>query len=228
MIAAGFICYTGISKNIFENDFLKNLCYTLHWQSPSLYTIQKRISDSSKRLYESCFNYLARQASVTLIVYLWTDISKRCSISFAACSPSGMICFLSYVQCKQESWSVSFINQQCQDMIQVLQQHQIHVGLVYFDDYMFFDTMKNALLWNNQFLPITGNTIAWCSELLSSLFTYPSFMATKQNVERPDSSSSLDHLRVCRHPEEVARIGAVPSESASDRAGVVLPVFCDP
>ena len=182
VIAAGFICSAAISKNIFENEFLKNLCYTLHWQSPSLYTVQKRITDSSKRITDACFQYLSQQVSVTLMVYLWTDISKRCSISFAACSPSGTLCFLNYVQCKQENWSVSFITQQCMEMLQVLQNRQVHVGMIYFDDPVFFDTIKNTFSANGPVLPITGNTIAWCSELLTSIFTYPDFMGAKQSV----------------------------------------------
>lgn len=151
-------------------------------QPPSLYTVQKRITDASKRISDACFQYLAQQVSVTLVAYLWTDISKRCSLSFAACSPSGTLCFLSYMQCKQEGWSVAFIAQQCLEMLQLLQSRQIRVGMLYFDDAVFFDTLKSTFASNGPALPITGNTLAWCAELLTSIFTYPDFMGAKQSV----------------------------------------------
>ena len=77
---------------------------------------------------------------------------------------------------------MAFIAQQCLEMLQLLQSRQIRVGMLYFDDAVFFDTLKSTFASNGPALPITGNTLAWCAELLTSIFTYPDFMGAKQSV----------------------------------------------
>ena len=109
MLAAGFVCSSTVTRNIFENDFLKNLCFTLHWQAPSLYVIQKKIAEVSSRLSEAALRYLSQQSAVTLIVYPWVDINKRSSLTFVACTPTNTIVFLSHISSKADNWNHIFI-----------------------------------------------------------------------------------------------------------------------
>ena len=183
-LAAGFICSTGVSRSIFDNEFLRNLCFSLHWQPPSLYTIQKRITDFSKLIRSNIDSFLSSQQAVTLIVYPWVDINKKYTVSYLACSSTGILMFFNTVYCNQDSWCTGTAFQQVQTVIQSLKERNIHVTMVYYDETLSFEDCKLFFQQNsdNSFLPVIGNTVEWCKNTLSLIFSHSSFLNIKQIV----------------------------------------------
>lgn len=184
MLAAGFVCSSAVTKNIFDNDFLKNLCFTLHWQPPSAYVIQKKIAEISNRLSETTLEYLRQQSAVTLIVYPWVDINKRSSLSFVACTPSSQLVYLSHITSKADNWNQYFIVEQIQQAVSLLRSQNVNVSQLYLDDCFLFDQIKEVLVLDPQLssFPLLGNTIEWCQDLLNTLFSFPLLMGIKQSV----------------------------------------------
>ena len=184
MLAVGYVCSTGATKRVYENDFLKNLAFSLHWQPPSMYLIQKRLTDISKQLYDSIITSCTKESSVTLIVYPWMDINKKCTVSYIIYTSNDMLCFLAHYICKQENWSIMFIHMQTQQVLQMLSDHNINVSLIIFDDLELYDEVGDGFIQDENYglIPYMLNTIQLCDDLLTSLFSIPYFMGMKQCV----------------------------------------------
>ena len=184
-LATGFICSTGVSRSIFDNEFLRNLCFSLHWQPPSLYTIQKKIGDFSKQIRSNIDSYLSSQQAVTLIVYPWVDINKKYTVSYIACSSTGILMFFNTVYCNQDSWCTGNAFQQIQSVLQSLKEKNIHVTMVYYDETLSFEDCRLFFQQSNEYsyLPIIGNTVEWCRNTLSLIFSHSSFINIKQSVD---------------------------------------------
>ena len=85
----------------------------------------------------------------------------------------------------QEMWSVQYIFQQTQEMIQELQDMSIRITMVYYDDISTFDAFKKFLQNDTHFktLPCMGNITHWSKDLLSVLFSHESLQEIKQLVD---------------------------------------------
>ena len=180
----GFVSSSGNSKTIFENDFLKNLCFTFHWQPPSSYTIQKKIVEFSQSIRKKIYETFRSKSSATLIVYPWSDLSKRATLSFLLIAPTGLISYLKTIPVSQEMWSVQYIFQQTQEIIQDLRDLGIRITMVYYDDISTFNAFKKFLQndTHSRSLPCMGNLTHWSKDLLSVLFSHESLQEIKQFV----------------------------------------------
>lgn len=184
LLACGFICSSGVSRSVFDNDFLNNLCYSLRWQAPSLYVVQKKITDFSKLIRSRIEEFLCNQSSISLIVYPWMDISKRFSLSYLACTSTGVITFLSTSHYSQESWSNTFIFQNIQNVIRELRQKHIYVRMILYDELSFFGVFRTNFYQLPEFKSISfiGNMGDCLKDGLSTIFTHPSLLNMKQYV----------------------------------------------
>lgn len=184
MLAVGYICSSGSTKRVYENDFMKNLAFSLHWQPPSMYIIQNKIKELSLKLHDTAFDSFQKEDSVTLIVYPWMDINKKCTISFILSSASSIQYFLSHSYCKPEEWNTSFILLETSRMIDLLAENHIYISLLLFDNVMLFDELVDAFpqVLPHISIPCIFDSIQLCNDILSSFFSSPSLLSLKQTV----------------------------------------------
>ena len=66
----------------------------------------------------------------------------------------------------------------------MLHEHNVAVSLFYFDDCSMFDQFRDIVAMSPQLgqIPVIGNTMEWCQDLLNTLFSFPSLMGMKQSV----------------------------------------------
>lgn len=112
------------------------------------------------------------------------DISKRFSLSYLACTSNGVISFLSTSHYSQESWSNTFIFQNIQNVIRELQQKQVYVRTILYDELSFFDVFRTSFYQLPEFksMSFIGNMGDCLKDGLSTIFTYPSLLNMKQYV----------------------------------------------
>ena len=158
MLAVGYICSSGSTKRVYENDFMKNLAFSLHWQPPSMYIIQNKIRELSAKLHTTAFDLFQKEPSVTLIVYPWMDINKKCTLSFILMESS--------------------------HMIDLLAENNIYVSLLQFDNMAMFDDLVGAIpqVLPHISIPFLYDSIQLCNDILSPFFSESSLISLKQTV----------------------------------------------
>mgnify|MGYP007129816990 FL=1 len=184
MLAVGYICSSGSTKRVYENDFMKNLAFSLHWQPPSMYIIQNKIKELSAKLHTTAFDLFQKEPSVTLIVYPWMDINKKCTLSFILSSASSIQFFFSHTACKPEEWTPSFILMESSHMIDLLAENNIYVSLLQFDNMTMFDDLVGAIpqVLPHISIPFLYDSIQLCNDILSPFFSESSLISLKQTV----------------------------------------------
>ena len=184
MLAVGYICSSGSTKRVYENDFMKNLAFSLHWQPPSMYIIQNKIKELSAKLHTTAFDSFQKEPSVTLIVYPWMDINKKCTLSFILSSASSIQFFFSHTACKPEEWTPSFILMESSHMIDLLAENNIYVSLLQFDNMTMFDDLVGAIpqVLPHISIPFLYDSIQLCNDILSPFFSESSLISLKQTV----------------------------------------------
>ena len=184
MLAAGYVCSTGIPKRTFENDFMKNLAFSLHWQVPSFYILQKTIDNVSQNLLNAAIAVFKEEHSSTLMVYPWMDVNKKCTLSFILYSPHDFIFFYDSFLCKQEEWNAEYITNQTNAVLDSLFQQGIHITMILYQDTIYFKELKDSFIQSPErgLIPYQIDCVSVCEFILNSIFSISFFMDLKEVV----------------------------------------------
>lgn len=177
MLVAGYVCSTGISKRTIENDFMKNLAFTLHWQFPSSYIIQKNIEEVNQKLNNTAMAIFKEETSSTLIVYPWIDVNKKCTLSYILYSPNNFVYFYDSFLCKQDEWTAKFITDQTNSVLANLFQQGVHISMILYQDNSFYKDLRDEFFQSENYgvIPYQLDCVCLCEYIMTAVFTHQFF-----------------------------------------------------